>query len=514
MFFRKSPLTYNPKEFPNYRILFPEQQTGFERLIKQWPEIFYFFVYTFKLFMSVLGIFFQYICMVGRNPFKYNDANDWILAQFRSSTLSRVFYGFFLTFWFGRISLTLIYNACDWLVEAYEDPVDACHQVWEFRAYLQSILISIIIFILSLCFDIVSWIAVFLFNMTYSLTIFLFDMSSYSIFFMFASVILYQLHHYLFVYTPEVPPNEELETPKPGRCFRVLTPSTSSSTSSSRSSPRRSPPPFKSNKPPGAAYVQVSPKAVEELRSHGINVPEPTRTRPYPELRPFDPRRHTNFHRVDIKIRPRRIKATEELQRENTALTTTEPSTVPTKTQWLYSSIASVERQLIHITQDVTDLKMQVNYFRGESHPRPFRLETSSLPGSPRSQQRIATLNEKDRIEATKKNYSQKIETVAVGVLRQEPRIKEALASLDRWLSNGQDVTTCAMRGQVEHCRTKLELMFKAAEQAQWSARNIEEKCEETMEALVAEAAKLRRLDRTHLKGKRVAFDFRNEIFA
>ncbi|KAF4966209.1 hypothetical protein FSARC_6094 [Fusarium sarcochroum] len=506
MFFRKPPLTYDPKEFPNYRILFPKQQTGFERLIKQWPAIFHFFVYTLKLFFGILGIFFEYFCMLGRNPFKYNDANDWILAQFRSSTVNRVFYGFFLSFWFGRISLTLIYIACDWLVEAYEDSLDACHQVWDFRAYLQSILISSVLFILSFTFDIISWLAVFLFNMAWSLAILFFDMSSYSIIFIFASVILYQLHHYFFVYTPEEPPKEEIETPKPGRCFRVPTPSTSSSTSSSRSSPRRSPRPFKSNKPPGAAYVQVSPKALEELHSHGIYVPEPTRIRPYPELKPFDPRRHTNFHRVDIMIRSRRNKAAEELREEKNTLSTTEPSTVPTKNQWLYSSIASVERQLIHITQDVSELKMQVNYFRRESNPRPFSLEKSSLPGSPRSQQRIATLNEKERIETTKNNYSRKIEAVAVGVLGQEPRLKEALAGLDRWLSNGQDVTTSAMRGQVEYCRTKLELMFKAVEQAQWSARNIEEKCEETMEALVAEAAKLRRLDRTHVKGKRVSF--------
>ncbi|KAM0195203.1 hypothetical protein ACHAPA_000931 [Fusarium lateritium] len=538
MFWRKK-LDYDPKEFPNYRILFPEPQTGFQRLLKQWKIIPNFAVYTANLLFNILVIILQYFSMLLRNPLGYSESFNWVVGEYQKSpTVMHITWGAFITVWFFHLCYRVGLVVWEQVLDAYDDPVWALYQTWNLGVYSQSLVIRTVFFILTAIFNMVCFAIFFLLNLsTYSLS---------TVIVLLVAVALYQLHYYLFEYTPEGALTESsgeeahLTPDKPGRNSRVSTPSTGSSNSSSRATPDRAGRTFKvptpstgssssssgsspeisrsqrrpspkSNKPPGASYVKVSPKAIAKLHAEGFFVPEPTRVADYSYLKPIDPRRLTNFHRIDIRIRSRRIKDAEakakylsenpEVEQEDTT-----PSTVPTKTQWIHSSLDSIERQLRFITQDVATLHVQVNSFRKASHILPMPPHSSSLPGSPRGQKRIATLAEKERINAAIKEYSPNIENTATNVLQQQPGIQERLARIDRLLECAGDCVTRVMRTEVQECKERLEVMFKSARQALISSRNIEELCEDRMEKLEAEAAKLRRMDRTHIKGIRVSF--------
>lgn len=542
MLWRKK-LDYDPKEFPNYRILFPEPETGFQRLLKQWSIIPDFAVYTANLQFNIIVILLQYFSMLLRNPLGYSESFNWVVGQYQTSpTVMHISWGAFITVWFFHLCYVVGRLVWEQVLDAYDDPVWALYQTWNWGLYSQSLVIRTVFFILTAIFDLACFAIVFLLNLsTYSLSTFIV---------LLVAVAFYQLHYYIFEYTPEgaltESPGEEapltLFTPyKPGRNSHVSTPSTGSSTSSSRTTPDRpgrtfkvptpsstgssssssgsSPeisrsqrrPSPKSNKPPGASYVQVSPKAIAKLHAEGCYVPEPTRVADYSYLKPIDPKRLTNFHRIDIRIRSRRIKDADEKQKylsENPKMEKedTTRSTVPTKTQWIYSSLDSIERQLRFITQDVASLNVQVNSFRKTGHVLPMPPHSSSLPGSPRGQKCIATLAEKDRIKAAIKEYSPNIENTATNVLQQQPGIQERLVRIDRLLESSGDCVTRAMRVEVQEFKERLEVVFKGARQALISSRNIEELCEDRMEKLEAEAAKLHRMDRTHIKGIRVSF--------
>ncbi|KAF4989257.1 hypothetical protein FGRMN_9223 [Fusarium graminum] len=538
MLWRKK-LDYDPKEFPNYRILFPEPETAFQRLLKQWPIVPEFFVYTVNLLFSIIVILLQYFFMLLRNPLGYPESSKWLVSQYQASpTVGHMSWGAFITVWFFHLCYRVGSVIWEQVCDAYDDPLWAIYCIWDLGLYSQSLVIRTIFSILSTTFNLIYFSVALLLNLsTYSLS---------AVIVLLVAVALYQLHYYFFEYSPEKDltgshHNEDHLTPErpgrtfraptpstgfsnlsshntpdsPGRTFRMPTPSTGSSISSHGSSPDtslspRRPSP-KSNKPPDASYVKLSPKAVAKLHTEGIFVPEPTRAPDYSYLKPINTKRLTNFHRVDIQIRSRRIKDSEERQKylsQNPKLVRedTTPSTVPTKTLWIYSTLDSVERQLRFITQDVTNANVQVNSFRQASQIRPLPPTSSSLPGSPRGQKRDATLAEKDRIKAAIKEYSLNIENTINNVLKQQRGIQEKLVSIDRLLEYAGDCATRAMRGEVQDCKSRLETMFRGARQVMISSRNIEELCENRIEKLEAEAAKLRRMDRTHIKGIRVSF--------
>ncbi|KAM0343494.1 hypothetical protein ACHAPU_008525 [Fusarium lateritium] len=538
MLWRKK-LDYDPKEFPNYRVLFPEPETGFQRLLKQWPVIPEFLVYTVNLLFNIIVILLQYFSMLLRNPLGYSESSKWVVGQYQASpTVGHISWGAFITVWFFHLCYRIGFVIWEQVCDAYDDPLWALYQIWDMGLYSQSLVIRTIFFVLSAIFSLFYFsVALLLNTSTYSLS---------AVIGLLVTVALYQLHYYFFVYTPEKDltgphhTDDNLTPERPGRTFRIPTPSTGFSNSSSHvtpdrpgrtfkmptpstgsytsshgsspdtSLPSRRPSP-KSNKPPGASYVQVSPKAIAKLHAEGIFAPEPTRVPDYSYLKPINPKRLTNFHRVDIQIRSRRIKDSEERNKylsQNPGLVQedTTPSTVPTKTLWIYSTLDSIERQLRFITQDVASLNVQVSSFRQASHIRPLPPTSSSLPGSPRGQKRVATLAEKDRIKGAIKEYSPNIENTVNNVLKQQPGIQEKLVSIDRLLEYAGDCVTRAMRREVQDCKSRLEVMFKAARQATISSRNIEELCEDRMEKLEAEAAKLRRMDRTHIKEIRVSF--------
>ncbi|KAF4444787.1 hypothetical protein F53441_11045 [Fusarium austroafricanum] len=522
MFWHKR-LDYDPKEFPNYRILFPEPETGFERIIKQWPIVFHFIGFTFKFLISILSIIFQWCCMIVRNPFQYRKHNAWIIGKYQASpTGAHMAWGIFITSWFFHFAYRLSVAAWEVVLGAYDDPFWALYSTWDF-------------FILSAIFNLAEFFLVTVFKMsTYSLA---------SLIALLIAVAMWQLHYCFFVYTPEEvlegsqfltnyslanqsPKNQPLIseahiTPdRPGRCFRVPTPSTGSSASSSRSSPDTTHlhlRPRKSNKPPGAAYVQVSPQAIQKLHDEGIFIPEPTRETDYSYIQPINPKRLTNFSRFDTKIRSQRLREAE--RKRGIVIESPEPQyddtpspTVPTKTQWVFSAIESVQRKLRWIEQDITEIKMQVNAFSEASNVRPLPATSRALPGSPQTQQRNATLEEKDRIRAAITDYPPKIESLAYNVLRQQRGMEEALTRIDRLIANAGDVTSRAIHMEVKDVNSRANSMFNRARQAQISSRDIEELCKDHRRKLEADAVKLRRMERTHVKHIRVRFN--DEVYA
>lgn len=267
MLWRRSRLTYDPKQFPNYR---PCPETGSERLIKECPNVFHFIAFTIGFQISIFSIILEWFCMMLRSPLQYSRHNDWILDHYKASpTASHMLWGAFITAWSSHFLFRIGKAVCKVIIDAYDDPVWALYEIWDLGVYSQFFLIRTIFFILTTIFNFVCFWAIFLFNMsTYSFVVSLA---------LLGAVAMWQLHYYFFVYSPEVteevsyhsPEKEVLSTPdKPGRCFRAPTPSTGSSTSSPRSSPEHTPPhlrPRLSNKPPGAAYVKVSPKAIQKL---------------------------------------------------------------------------------------------------------------------------------------------------------------------------------------------------------------------------------------------------------
>ncbi|KAF5025781.1 hypothetical protein F66182_2114 [Fusarium sp. NRRL 66182] len=572
MFWRNSHIRpYDPKDFPNYS---PYPETNFNRLLKQWPAIPRFFVYTFGLMVSILTIFSEYFRMLYRDPLNYSKANEWIMDEYQSTPSGeRMLYGWFLSFWFCQISLNLIYSACDILVEAYEDPVHACQQMFAFGLYLEHLLLHAVVFTLRTICSIGVRVVLPTSMLIWNLAMFICDTWVLPFILLFFLAMTFSIYQAAFSSTPEDATEQALiDTPKhPGQIFRVPAPSPSSSTVPCRppgqlflsgytshkpayasyvqaSTPKPSPPrytskkpayasyvqtsstscarpptqryPFqrKSNKPTYASYVQVSPKALQKLHSEDISVPEHTRTRTYSEWKIADHKRLVSYCPVDIRVRTYLPKAGEkssalasQLQEPNTNPFDREVTTVPTKNQCQNFMIAYIERSLIQILKDVQSLEIQLRVFGKESNPRPLPPADFSSPASPRSQQRTATLNDKARIGAAKAKYFPRLENAATDILSQRPQLEDCMSRLDRMLVNEEDAATRTIRRQLEHCRVRLELMFKVVKRGQVSARSIEEKCEDRMLQLDAEAAKLHRLDRTNVKGKRVTFSLRDE---
>lgn len=382
------------------------------------------------------------------------------------------------------------------------------------------------------------------FNFTFSTIVLLYNMSIHSlsgVIILLGGVALFQLHYYLFVYKPEEnhqesPEQAQKNTPRsqktspesrhqmstpakvtpipitpynppwrsPGRCYRVPTPSTGSTISSCKSSDsttfRRRPSP-KSNKPPGASYVKVSPKAVEKLRADGYGVPEPTREATYSWIQPMNGERLTNLRRSPRCIRPgpKGSKEIEEKKAEAEDEAKFVRSIVPTKTQWVYSPLDAVERHFRIITDEITDLNAQVKSFKEDGTVRPISEPSDDLPASPRTQQREATLVERERIKLTMADHIPRIENAAMAILKQQHGVEELLNRIENLIAKAGDPVSRAMGGELEDYRIKIKNMFGDARQTLIRSRNIEELCEDRRAELAEEANRLKRLDRAHL---------------
>ncbi|KAH7261501.1 uncharacterized protein BKA55DRAFT_687072 [Fusarium redolens] len=508
MFWRRSRLTYDPKQFPNYR---PYPETGFQRLIKECPNVFHFIAFTVRFQISIFSIILEWFCMMIRSPLQYSKHNDWILDHYKASpTASHMLWGAFITAWSSHFLYRIGKEVCEVILDAYDDPVWAIYEIWDLGAYSQFLFIRTIFFTLTTIFNFICFWTVFLYNMsTYSFVVSLA---------LLGAVAMWQLHYYFFVYTPQEVPEEPtyqspekevLSTPDmPSRCFRVPTPSTGSSTSSSRSSSEHTPlhlRPRPSNKPPGAAYVKVSPQAIQKLHDEGVLAPEPTREPDYSYLKPFTGKRTTNFSRSDAKAHFRRIR---EIERKKGIISNSPdpykddpPSpTAPTKTAWIYSAIDSVERQLRFITEDVTEMNVLVNTFREKGTVRTLPDASRAIPHSPRTQRRYATLAEKDRIGEVVGDYTREIDSIGNRVFRHQPGVEKALKRIDRLVAHAGDAVSRAIRKEVEGCKNRAASRFKGAEEAITSARGVEQLCLDRKVKLEAHATKLRRMDRTQAK--------------
>ncbi|PNP75857.1 hypothetical protein FNYG_10717 [Fusarium nygamai] len=505
MFWRRSRLTYDPKQFPNYR---PYPETGFERLIKECPNPFHFIAFTIRFQISIFSIILEWFCMMLRSPLQYSKHNDWILGHYEASpTVSHMLWGAFITAWSSHFMYRIGKAVCEVIIDAYDDPLWALYEIWDLGVSSQFFLVRTIFFILTTIFNFVCFWTVFFFNMsTYSFAVCLT---------LLGVVAMWQLHYYFFVYSPQEVPEEVsyhstekevLSTPdRPGRCFRVPTPSTGSSTSSYRSSPGHTSPhlrPRPSNKPPGAAYVKVSPKAIQKLHDEGVFVPEPTRVADYSYLEPFAVKRPTNFSRSDAKAHFRRVR---EIERKKGIISNSPdpykddpPSpTVITKTAWIYSKMDAVDRTLRNIMEDVTEMNTLLNTFRDKGSVKPLPDASPAIPLSPRTQRRNASLAERDRIGQVINDYKREINIISERVHRHQPWAEDMLKQIDRLVAHAGDAASRANRIEVEDCKRRVDLAFKSVDAATTTSKEIEAFCVDRQIELDAQAKKLRRMDRT-----------------
>ncbi|PTD03528.1 hypothetical protein FCULG_00000700 [Fusarium culmorum] len=546
MLWLRKPLGYDPKDFPNYK-LYQDHETGFQRLLKQWPAIFAFIAWSFTFLASILIIISEWFCMIVRDPLHYNKANDWIIEQYQACpTVFQMSYGALITFWFFHACYRIGLVICDVLVDAYNDPVWAAHQVLATSYYIEH-----------LFFRGCTFITCAIFNFACSFIVLIYNMSVHSlsgVIVLLIAIALFQLHYYFFVYDAKVtkqPPKPlkgilkhsssdttqfpktnmgryQVSTPPtgsslqripfnppwrsgPGRCFRAPTPSNTSSSSSSSTdlTPCRRRPSPKSNKPPGASYVAVSPKSAEKLRADGVGVPEPTRETKYSFTSPGSNERNAYVRRrMQLRFQPRspKFKEVEEHKAEAEDDAKFIHSIVPTKTQWVYSALDAIERRIANITAEVTELRTQVGSFKEAGIVQPIP-EPSDEPSddpsvSPRTQKRDATLNERERIKAAMTHYIPAIENAAVAILKQQHGVEELLARIEN-LINKAAKSGCAisraMTGEADDYRIKIKNIFGDARQALIKARSIEELCEDHRVKLAEEANRLKRLDRAHL---------------
>ncbi|KAH7221144.1 hypothetical protein BKA60DRAFT_515953 [Fusarium oxysporum] len=464
MLWRRSRLTYDPKQFPNYR---PYPETGSERLIKECPNAFHFIAFTIRFQISIFSIILEWFCMMLRSPLQYSKHTDWILDHYKASpTASHMLWGAFITAWSSHFMYRIGKAVCEVIIDAYDDPVWALYEIWDLGVYSQFFLIRTIFFILTTIFNFVCFWAIFLFNMsTYSFVVSLA---------LLGAVAMWQLHYYFFVYSPQEV-TEEVSYQSPEK--EVL------------STPDR----------------PVSPKAIQKLHDEGVFVPEPTRVPDYSYLEPFAGKRPTNFSRYDAKRHFRRVR---ELERKKGIISNSPdpykddpPSpTVITKTAWIYSEMDAVNRRLRFITEDVTEMNMLVNTFREKGSVRSLPDASPAIPLSPRTQRRNATLAEKDRIGEVVIDYTREIDSISFRVFSHKTRTEEALKRIDRLVAHAGDAASRAIRKEVEACRSRVDLAFEGAEAAVMSSSGIADLCIDRKVKLEAQAKKLRRMDRTQAR--------------
>ncbi|KAK2135180.1 hypothetical protein NOF04DRAFT_1231982 [Fusarium oxysporum II5] len=464
MLWRRSRLTYDPKQFPNYR---PYPETGSERLIKECPNVFHFIAFTIRFQISIFSIILEWFCMMLRSPLQYSKHNDWILDHYKASpTASHMLWGAFITAWSSHFMYRIGKAVCKVIIDAYDDPVWALYEIWDLGVYSQFFLIRTIFFILTTIFNFVCFWAIFLFNMsTYSFVVSLA---------LLGAVAMWQLHYYFFVYSPQEV-TEEVSYQSPEK--EVLC------------TPDR----------------PVSPKAIQKLHDEGVFVPEPTRVPDYSYLEPFAGKRPTNFSRYDAKRHFRRVR---EIERKKGIISNSPdpykddpPSpTVITKTAWIYSEMDAVNRRLRFITEDVTEMNMLVNTFREKGSVRSLPDASPAIPLSPRTQRRNATLAEKDRIGEVVIDYTREIDSISFRVFSHKTRTEEALKRIDRLVAHAGDAASRAIRKEVEDCRSRVDLAFEGAEAAVMSSSGIADLCIDRKVKLEAQAKKLHRMDRTQAR--------------
>ncbi|KAG6983845.1 hypothetical protein FocnCong_v005581 [Fusarium oxysporum f. sp. conglutinans] len=460
MLWRRSRLTYDPKQFPNYR---PYPETGSERLIKECPNVFHFIAFTIRFQISIFSIILEWFCMMLRSPLQYSKHTDWILDHYKASpTASHMLWGAFITAWSSHFMYRIGKAVCEVIIDAYDDPVWALYEIWDLGVYSQFFLIRTIFFILTTIFNFVCFWAIFLFNMsTYSFVVSLA---------LLGAVAMWQLHYYFFVYSPQEV-TEEVSYQSPEK--EVL------------STPDR--------------------PAIQKLHDEGVFVPEPTRVPDYSYLEPFAGKRPTNFSRYDAKRHFRRVR---ELERKKGIISNSPdpykddpPSpTVITKTAWIYSEMDAVNRRLRSITEDVTEMNMLVNTFREKGSVRSLPDASPAIPLSPRTQRRNATLAEKDRIGEVVIDYTREIDSISFRVFSHKTRTEEALKRIDRLVAHAGDAASRAIRKEVEACRSRVDLAFEGAEAAVMSSSGIADLCIDRKVKLEAQAKKLRRMDRTQAR--------------
>lgn len=172
---------------------------------------------------------------------------------------------------------------------------------------------------------------------------------------------------------------------------------------------------------------------------------------------------------------------------------------MPTKDQWVYSSLDAVERRLKHITEDVEELAAKVTSFDEASTVQSIPEPSDDLPASPRTQKRAATLAERERIKAARKEYAPKIEHAAMTILQQQHGVEELMNRIKNLINKTKDSVSGAAGRELEDYRVKVKNVFANANQELIKSRNIEDLCDDHLAKLANEAGQLKRLDKAHL---------------
>ncbi|KAI8409927.1 hypothetical protein FOFC_09771 [Fusarium oxysporum] len=477
MLWRRSRLTYDPKQFPNYR---PYPETGSERLIKECPNVFHFIAFTIRFQISIFSIILEWFCMMLRSPLQYSKHTDWILDHYKASpTASHMLWGAFITAWSSHFMYRIGKAVCEVIIDAYDDPVWALYEIWDLGVYSQFFLIRTIFFILTTIFNFVCFWAIFLFNMsTYSFVVSLA---------LLGAVAMWQLHYYFFVYSPqevteEVADFEHLHLLL-GR--PLLPPDHRLSILHLTFDPDHQTNPLALHT---SKYLPKPYKSYMTKESSSQNPPE------YPTTLIWNPSLE-NALPTSAAMMQRGTSEDPDPYKDDP------PSpTVITKTAWIYSEMDAVNRRLRSITEDVTEMNMLVNTFREKGSVRSLPDASPAIPLSPRTQRRNATLAEKDRIGEVVIDYTREIDSISFRVFSHKTRTEEALKRIDRLVAHAGDAASRAIRKEVEACRSRVDLAFEGAEAAVMSSSGIADLCIDRKVKLEAQAKKLRRMDRTQAR--------------
>ncbi|RSL92570.1 hypothetical protein CEP52_013756 [Fusarium oligoseptatum] len=544
MFFRRK-LDYDPKEYPRYRELFPEDRSFFAKLMDYKPAVVGFIVASWNILVITWSIIMQFFNMIDYNLFNVPSAVKWLHNEFMTADGCNMCHGMLLIFWLYRTGYSLSFVLCDMLKCIHRNWTPFYAEVWLDRLrfvgsallFIGSILLYIFLYI---------WFSIpFVLDTIGSIII----CGTIGILFFQIALYLHSISpprpdwvrcpdwlrrpepeprspwdvgtnkHVPFSVrfsnppSPKTPKKAPPSPPSPPRAWSFCIPDEEGSTPASRAlyfpTPRRNPfssikppgaayvkpkpappvkpaPPIKpkpvsSIKPPGASYQKVSPKAKHYLRSNGINPKNLT------------PKRSTNFQRLSS--------ANQQNRPVNTEL----------NSQWFGGILSSAERELAQMNSDVQNLKTLISVFHKQSCTSTQMTDlsptTALLPRPEIAAIKGDNAREKLRFRALLAEYPPEIKKIVTYVQQSHPKVREALTNLQARIDpQDQSSISRAMRADYADCQEKLTRIVRITERAEMSAERTKERCLRRIEELSDEIARLDSIDLSHKKLKMRAY--------
>ncbi|KAL2692366.1 hypothetical protein Neosp_002772 [[Neocosmospora] mangrovei] len=528
MFFFRRKLDYDPKEFPRYRQLFPEQRSFFEKLLDYKPAAIKFIAASWHILVLTWNIMIQFFAIIDYNIFNVPTAVRWLGNEFITADGCNMVHGILLIFWLYRTSYSLSFVLCDILKWFHQNWVPFYADLWLDRLrFVGSILLYIFFSIPS----VLNALSILVICGVIGIPFFQIALYLYGIcpprpewlrrpdWLRFPepeprcnrpvpfSVRFSNPPSPRTPRTPTPPPSPPspprafdfcpppdpedvkrrpwLYTTYPGASFHMRNPFSSLKPPGAgyvtpKPAPPPKPKPVSTIKPPGASYKKVSPKAKHYLRSHGINPKHLT------------PKRSTNFQRLNSSQQNRPVDT--ELQY-----------------QWFGGILSSAERELVQMKSEVNRLKTLTNQFHKQScasiqmaSPSPttallLRPEIAAVKGD--------NAREKLRFRALLTEYPPEIKKIVTYIQQSHPRIRDALIDLSARIDPlDKSAVASAMRANYADCQDKLTRIVRTTERAQISAENTTQRCLRRIDELSDEIARLDSIDLSHKKLKMTAY--------